>query len=319
MNMRLSEADSDERGPRTFMLSYFLRGTTKVVLGRAALMTAVIAVTDWRIEGNIPLGFLYLFPMLLVGSVLTRWQIAAAAAFCTFLTEIFDSFDWFSPAGIPRDILIFAAFFCMGLFVYEVVRSRQAALQHTHQIEREIGARSEAEEQLKILVDSSPAAVFTTDSEGTVLLANEASHRLFVVPQGTLPGRSIQEFLPSLANAQAPGLSGEKRRPIRTAMQCRGRRQNGEVFLPISGSRLTIPARDRAWRPWWLMVPKSFATARNSAFTSCWQHRGSLLAQFPMRSGMSAEPSPWPMRTFREVPRSACCWRRIKISRLLAA
>jgi signal transduction histidine kinase len=52
-----------------------------------------------------------------------------------------------------------------------------------------------------------------------------------VVPQGTLPGRSIQEFLPSLANAQAPGLSGEKRRPIRTAMQCRGRRQNGEVFL----------------------------------------------------------------------------------------
>jgi two-component system, LuxR family, sensor kinase FixL len=231
MNMRLSQADSDERGPRTFMLSYLLRGAPKVVLFRAALMTAVIAATDWRIEGNIPLGFLYLFPMLLAGSVLTRWQIAAAAAFCTFLTEIFDSFDWFSPAAIPRDILIFAAFFCMGLFVYEVVRSRQAALQHTHQIERETGARSEAEEQLKILVESSPAAVFTTDSEGTLLLANDAAHRLFMVPQGTLPGRSIHEFLPSLANAQAPGLSGEKRRPIRTAMQCRGHRQNGEVFL----------------------------------------------------------------------------------------
>ena len=38
-------------------------------------MTIAIAVTDWRIEGNIPLGFLYLFPMLLAGSVLKRWQI----------------------------------------------------------------------------------------------------------------------------------------------------------------------------------------------------------------------------------------------------
>jgi two-component system sensor kinase FixL len=193
-------------------------------------MTVLIAAVDWRIEGNIPLGFLYLFPMLLAGSVLSRWQIAAAAAFCTFLTEMFDSFAW-SPAGIPRDILIFAAFFCMGLFVFEVVRSRQTALQHTEQIEREIGARGDAEEQLKVLVESSPAAVFTTNSEGIVLLANEAAHRLFVVPAGTLPGRSIHEFLPSLLNVQSPLPSNEKRRPIRTAMQCRGRRQNGEVFL----------------------------------------------------------------------------------------
>jgi signal transduction histidine kinase len=169
--------------------------------------------------------------MLLGGSILKRWQIAAAAAFCTFLTEIFDSYDWFSPVAIPRDILIFAAFFCMGLFVYEVVRSRQIALLHTGQIEREVAARGEAEEQLKVLVESSPAAVFTTNSEGMVLIANEAAHRLFVVPMGSLPGRSIHEFLPSLVNVQAPLLSNEKRRPIRTAMQCRGRRQNGEVFL----------------------------------------------------------------------------------------
>jgi PAS domain S-box-containing protein len=212
------------------MLSFLLRGSPASVLSRAVLMTLLIAAVDWRIEGNIPLGFLYLFPMLLAGSVLSRWQIAVAAAFCTFLTEIFDSFEW-SLTGIPRDILIFAAFFCMGLFVFEVVRSRQTALQHTEQIEREIGARSEAEEQLKVLVESSPAAVFTTNSEGVVLLANEAAHRLFVVPAGTLPGRSIHEFLPSLVNVQSPLPSNEKRRPIRTAMQCRGRRRNGEVFL----------------------------------------------------------------------------------------
>lgn len=212
------------------MLSFLLRGTPKAVLSRALLMTVLIAVVDWRIEGNIPLGFLYLFPMLLVGSVLNRWQIAVAAAVCTVLTEVFDSYEW-SPIVIPRNILIFAAFFCMGLFVYEVVRSRQTELAHTQEIEREARARSEAEEQLKILIESSPAAVFTTNSEGAILLANEAAHRLFMVPAGTLAGRSIRDFLPSLVHVQPPRAAGEKVRPIRTAMQCRGRRQNGEVFL----------------------------------------------------------------------------------------
>src|SRR5271156_6368762 len=154
------------------MLSFFLRGGTKSVLLKAGLLIAVIAVADWRADKDVTLGFLYLFPMLMVGSVLKRWQIGIVAALCTFLAEIFDSFEWRPSAGIPRDILIFAAFLGMGLFVYEVVRSRQAALQHLQQIENEIEARREAEEQLKVLVESSPAAIFTTNSEGCVLLAN---------------------------------------------------------------------------------------------------------------------------------------------------
>jgi PAS domain S-box-containing protein len=191
-------------------------------------MIAVIAFADWRVEGNIPLGFLYLFPMLLVGSVLKRWQIAAVAALCTFLTEMFDSFVWFPAAGVPRDILIFAAFLGMGLFVYELVRSRQAALLHVDQIESEVKARREAEEQLKVLVESSPAAIFTTNSEGCVLLANDAAHRLLALEPGTLPGKSIREYLPALVNVPAPDHNGPS---FRTAMQCRGRRKDGEAFL----------------------------------------------------------------------------------------
>jgi PAS domain S-box-containing protein len=209
------------------MLSFLLRGSPKTVLLRAGLMIALIAVADWRIEGNIPLGFLYLFPMVLVGTVLSRWQIALFAAACAVLTELFDTFDW-TPMAMPRDILIFAAFFCMGLFVYEFARNRRIEQGHMERIEREVGARRDAEEQLKILVESSPAAVFTASSEGRVLLANEAAHRLFAVAAGSLPGRSIHEFLPSLVNIPAPD---EKRAPFRTAMQCRGRRLDGEVFL----------------------------------------------------------------------------------------
>jgi two-component system sensor kinase FixL len=213
---------------RIRMLSFFLRGGTKSVLLKAAVLIALIAFADWRADKDVTLGFLYLFPMLMVGSVLTRWQIGVVAALCTLLAEIFDSFEWRPSAGIPRDILIFSAFLGMGLFVYEVVRSRQAALGHLRQIESESEARRVAEEQLKVLVDSSPAAIFTADAEGFVLQANDAAHRLFGLAPGGLAGRSIRQYLPSLVNVPSPDTNGSS---FRTVMQCRGQRQDGEAFL----------------------------------------------------------------------------------------
>ena len=210
------------------MLFFLLRGSRRAVLLRAGLMIALIAVADWRIEDNFQLGFLYLFPMLLIGSVLNRWQIAGVAAACTMLAEVFDPYRWSLAAGVPRDILMFAAFFGMGLFVYELVRSRQNALQHLQDIETAAKARQDAEEQLKILVESSPAAILTMDDQGRVLLANDASHRLLGVPAGSLPGKSIRAYLPALVNVPAPD---QNRPSFRTVMQCRGRREDGEVFL----------------------------------------------------------------------------------------
>jgi PAS domain S-box-containing protein len=210
------------------MLFFLLRGSRKAVLFRAGAMIALIALADWRIEGNIPIGFLYLFPMLLAGSVLNRWQIACTATLCAVLAETFDSYEWLPESGIPRDIMVFSAFFGMGIFVYEVVRSRQVALTHLHQIEGESEARREAEEQLEILVESSPAAIFTTNEKGDVLLANDAAHRMFALLPESLPGKPIRNYLPALVNV--PALE-DRNRPFRTVMQCRGRRQNGEVFL----------------------------------------------------------------------------------------
>lgn len=199
----------------------------KSALLSAAGMIVVIAFIDSRASRGLPLDFLYLFPMLLVGGVLSRLGIAGVAAACTFLSEIYDEFPWGPNTGIPRDILYFSAFCCMGLFVYEVTRSRKLAVEHMRALETEMTARREAEEQLKVLVESSPAAIFTADSESRILLANDAAHRLFGVPPGALPGLPVHDFLPSLINV--PPRSGSHR-PFRTAMQCQGRRTDGEVF-----------------------------------------------------------------------------------------
>ena len=213
-------------------------------------MIAAIGLIDWWVVGEIPLGFLYLLPMLAVGGALNSWQIGAVAVLCTVLAEIFDDLVWNLRTGLSRDVLYFAAFLGAGLFVREVNRSRRVALEHLHEIEHQIDARREAEEQLRILIETSPAAIVTTDANGNVLMANEAAHRLLALPQGTLPGKTIHRYLPSLTNVSRHEAS---QRFFRSVMQARGQRDDGDTFLADicfatyrtnAGSRLTAMVLD---------------------------------------------------------------------------
>lgn len=216
----------------------------------AGALTTAIAVIDWRFDVNISFGFLYLFPMLMVGSRLSRFQIALVAALYTGLCEAFGSFPWATAVGIPRLILTFVAFFGTGLFVFESARNRRQADQHLREIEKEVGLRREAEEQLKFLIESSPATIFTLDGNGKVLLANDAAHRLLGTEPPTLEGQYISRYLPALA--VVPPMTAETH-AFRTVMECRGWRQNGEVFLAqiwfstyqtLSGPRLAAVVFD---------------------------------------------------------------------------
>src|SRR5580704_8018980 len=157
------------------MASRLFRNSTRSLLLRASALVVLIAIADWQIDAAIPLGFLYLLPMQVFGRVLNRWGICVAAAVCTFLTEAFNSLKWNAAVGLPRDILTFAAFSGIGLFVYGVGRSRRASSEHLRELQSEITARQDAEEQLKVLIESSPAAIFTADTNGSFSIANEAT------------------------------------------------------------------------------------------------------------------------------------------------
>ena len=121
-------------------------------------MILTVALIDWRVELNVSFGFLYLFPMLIVGSCLPRWQVALLGGLCTFLAERFAPFPWEPSAGVPRDIFMFAAYFGTGLFAYESARNRRLTSQHVREVEQEAELRRDAEQQLKALIESSPAA-----------------------------------------------------------------------------------------------------------------------------------------------------------------
>ena len=212
------------------------------ILAANLLLIAAIAYVDARMRVNSSLGFLYLFPMLVVGYYLSRWKIFVVAALCAVLRENFDPSAWQSEA-FARTLMSMCAYFGAGLFVNELNRLQQVALEQSQ-------LRQEAEEQLRALVESSPAAILTLDSDGKVLLANEAANRILGFADGQLAGKSVEPYLPVLT--AVPRIRPGKRF-FRSTIECTGRKQSGDIFLAqvwfstyqtISGPRLAAIISD---------------------------------------------------------------------------
>ena len=203
----------------------YSRKNRPLFLVAAALLILTIAIIDWLTKPYISIGFLYLFPIMLIAAFLPRWQVVGVALICAILQELFSELP--SGEAVTRLLMASAGFIGTGLFVSEIIRSRQMVLEHVNEVETQSKLRQEAEDELRILVDSSPAAIVTIDISGKILLANEAAQNLLVPEDGFLIGQSITEFLPALQSAVQTRRSTQ----FRTELRCRGRRKDGEAFL----------------------------------------------------------------------------------------
>src|SRR5580693_9503544 len=184
-------------------MSFRQAGSSRVAL--AGLLIAAIAVVDWRVDAPLAFGFLYLFPILLVGGACPRWATVGTALLCTTLADLFDPFPFTLAMALPQDILVFTALTGTGLFAYEITLSRQRERENLRRVERESAARREAEEQLSFLIDSSPVAILTMTVGGTIVLANTAAHRLLGLPLALLHGKNIRAFIPALSRVYSNG------------------------------------------------------------------------------------------------------------------
>ena len=183
------------------------RNRTSVLLASGAII-AIVAVVDWWTKAYISLGFLYLFPIILVAAFLPRWAVALLAAACAVLAEVFSSLE---PSAVRLAFETLALAGC-GLFVAELIRNRRLTM--------------EGQARLKALVETSPAAIVTVDERGFIELANHAAGDLMMPRDGNLVGAPIAAFLPELHHA----LRLEEAPQFRASMQCRGHRGNGESF-----------------------------------------------------------------------------------------
>jgi two-component system, LuxR family, sensor kinase FixL len=205
----------------------FRVGKAKVLLATAGLVL-LVAVVDWSVGPTLSLGVLYILPMMLGALVLRPGETAALAVLCAFLRFCFDVPSSHLEASL-RFVFASISYFASALFVIALVRNREMMVANLARVEREQALRREAEEQVRVLVESSPAAILTLDDRGVVLAANRAAEDLFAIPQGqTVQGRVIASYLPLLSDALG---IGEVAGQFRTSAQCYGRREDGEIFL----------------------------------------------------------------------------------------
>ncbi len=207
------------------LLAIYSRANRKILLAAALALTCAIAVADWYTKPFLSIGFLYLFPIMLVSGIFKRWQIVTAAAVCTVLQELYSNLPL--DSAIPRLAFSWLGFSCTGLFLFELLRNRRIVMALLNEVEEQSRQLREAEEQLQILVDSSPAAILTVGSGGEILLVNRAAQELFNCEGGDLHGQPIGDYIPALQIALRSG----RTRHYRTAVQCRARRADGKSFL----------------------------------------------------------------------------------------
>ena len=211
-----------------------------LLIGTALIV--LIAIVDWRTKPYLSLGFLYLFPIMLMAGFLRRWEILGISLFCSVLQELFSNLP--TSAAVPRLAMVTVGYVGTGFFISELVLRRRFATQHVEDLENQVRFRRDAEEQLEALIQSSPAAIITIDSDGRIERTNQAAQQL-LAPDATysLRGQSVSLFLPSLQTV----LQTYQTRVYRTTLQCHGRRLDGEAFMAgvwfstyatISGPRL---------------------------------------------------------------------------------
>lgn len=209
----------------------------------AGMLIAIIAWADYGLP-DITVGFLYLIPVLLAAAALNNAQILGLAALCAYLRESFDPVQaivpgahgivfafnplhWV-PGSASRAMVVFAGFAATGFFVSELNKRRRMLAIHLKDREEQILRRQQAEMELRILIDTSPLAILTLDHDGCILLANDSARKMLGFERDGLQGQAVNVYLPILDRLLRRPTSGTN---IRTAVECRGNRRTGDVFL----------------------------------------------------------------------------------------
>ena len=207
----------------------------------ATVMIVLIAWVDWVVP-NTSLGFLYLIPILLCSAGLNGYQILVMAVLCGYLREAADPLQgaigdrsvfelnpthWVA-GSYPRLTVAACGFAATGFFVSELNRRRRLLSAHLEEREEQMRLRREAELQVRTLIETSPLAILTLDHAGRVALANESARQLLAFDDAPLQGEDVTPYLPILSRMLHSQHSGSN---IRTNVECRGARRNGDVFL----------------------------------------------------------------------------------------
>lgn len=123
----------------------FQSGDSKLwVVGGCALFVLTLGAFARIVERDVNLGYLYAIPLTVAAGFLKRWQIVIMAFASSLLLEMGSPMPWSADFGV-RLATITVAFGATGLFVKELTRNQQFALERSRHLE----ARQKLEDQLR--------------------------------------------------------------------------------------------------------------------------------------------------------------------------
>lgn len=203
------------------------RGT---VLVAAGVLVAALVALEWYSQLSFSLGIFYVFPILLAGLVLTRTQVVMAACALALIR------GQFTPGLVAieywlRFAMATIAYTGAGLLVVEISERRRRLLRAYRRLQVEKSMRYRAESGLRLLAESSPAAIVTLNEQAEVISANRAAADILGFDSvHDVVGQSLAAHVPIFLRALQKSPGG---RPLRTSATSWARRVNGQIF-PIT-------------------------------------------------------------------------------------
>lgn len=197
------------------------------LLAGCTLTIAGLVAAEGYVGRDLPLAGFYLLPLIVAAAFVPRWITFLAAIATALAREQFGPFNF--EAGAPQRLaLTVVAFTGVAMFAGELVRNRRMSLVLRRKSEQELRLRSDAEQEARALVETSPAGVLTVDSRSRIARANNAACRMLGFADGTPEGEPVERYIPLLARLQE---SPPAARLLRTMIDTSGRRRNGETFF----------------------------------------------------------------------------------------
>ena len=196
--------------------------TRLLIVSICILAIAGLTLCERELGPRVLVAPLFFLPLLVAAAFVPRWMIFIIAIGVVAGRELFGPFAWDqnAPARLSSSLVAFTG---AALLAGELVRSGRIM----RQMREEALARSDAEGEARALVESSPAAVLTVDSDGKIARANEAARRLLGFAHGSPEGDPVEQYIPLLAKLLR---SKQAIRVMRTVVEASGRLRSGDTF-----------------------------------------------------------------------------------------
>jgi len=115
------EVDGNGSAPSAERIRTRTMGLLNVVV---ALAIAAVAYTDWTVEANVSLGYLYVLPLALSGIVNSLPATVGLSVACTLLQDIFGPAADTVSLRVVHNVVDLAGFLVVGLLVTLITRQR---------------------------------------------------------------------------------------------------------------------------------------------------------------------------------------------------